>query len=258
MYEQFLNQIGLTKEQSVVYQALIQGGLIPARGITQKVGIKRGLVYKVLEQLIEMGLAEKRDNVAKIALFSATHPNNLKNIIEKRNQEIKNAEVSLDSIMNKLTSDFNLVSGKPNVQFFEGMEGMKKVLEDSLSSQTEIYSYADIEAIQKYIPDINADYVRKREKFNIKKKAVLLDTPFARTFLKDYYKSVTDIRLIKTKSTPFQTVMQIYDNKVSYITLSDKEMIGVIIEDKHIYTMNRDLFDFNWELAQNIDSGIPQ
>ena len=167
MYEQFLNQIGLTKEQSVVYQALIQGGLIPARGITQKVGIKRGLVYKVLEQLIEMGLAEKRDNVAKIALFSATHPNNLKNIIEKRNQEIKNAEVSLDSIMNKLTSDFNLVSGKPNVQFFEGMEGMKKVLEDSLSSQTEIYSYADIEAIQKYIPDINADYVRKREKFNI-------------------------------------------------------------------------------------------
>ena len=52
--------------------------------------------------------------------------------------------------------------------------------------------------------------------------------------------------------------MQIYDNKVSYITLSDKEMIGVIIEDKHIYTMNRDLFDFNWELAQNIDSGIPQ
>jgi HTH-type transcriptional regulator, sugar sensing transcriptional regulator len=252
MYEQFLQQIGLSKEQALVYNALILRGLLPARLIIQKVGLKRGLVYKILDQLIEMGLIEKRDNIAKISLFCVTHPSSLNTIIEKRSQEIINARTSLDSITNKLVSDYNLMSGKPNVQFFEGVEGMKKVLEDSLSAQTEIYSYADIEAIQKYIPDINADYVKKRDKFNIKKKAILLDTPFARSFLKDYFTGVTDIRLIKTPTTPFQTVMQIYDNKVSYITLSDKEMIGVIIEDKHIYAMHRDLFEYTWGTAVKI------
>lgn len=252
VYEQFLIQIGLTKEQANVYEVLVAGGLIPARSITQKTGIKRGMVYKVLDQLIEMGLIEKKDDISKIALFFPTHPNNLKKILEKREQEIKSVEISLNSVINKLSSDFNLISGKPNVQFFEGMEGMKKVLEDSLSAQTEIYSYADIEAIQKYIPDINADYVKKREKFNIKKKAILLDTPFARTFLKDYYKNVTDLRLIKTVASPFQTIMQMYDNKVSYITLSEKEMIGVIIEDKHISTMHKDLFEHTWENTPTI------
>lgn len=252
IYEQFLIQIGLSKEQANVYEALISGGLIPARSITQKTGIKRGMVYKTLEQLIEMGLVEKKENVSKIALFLPLHPNTLRKILEKKDQEIKAVEMSLNSVINKLSSDFNLISGKPNVQFFEGIDGMKKVLEDSLSAQTEIYSYADIEAIQKYIPDVNADYVKKREKFNIKKKAILLDTPFARNFVKDYYKIVTDIKFIDTKTTPFHTIMQIYDNKVSYITLSEKEMIGIIIEDKHIYTMHKDLFEYTWLNTQMI------
>lgn len=253
LYEQFLIQIGLSKEQANVYEALVTGGLIPARSITQKTGIKRGMVYKTLDQLMNMGLVEKKEDISKIALFFPTHPNNLRKILEKREQEIKSVELSLNSVINKISSDFNLISGKPNVQFFEGMEGMKKVLEDSLSAQTEIYSYADIEAIQKYIPDINADYVKKREKFNIKKKAILLDTPFSRNFVKDYYKDVTDIRFINTQTTPFNTIVQIYDNKVSYITLSEKEMIGVIIEDKHIYTMHRDLFEYNWKSAEEIN-----
>lgn len=251
-YEQFLIQLGLSKEQAIVYEALIQSGLIPARSITQKTGIKRGMVYKTLEQLIELGLVEKKDNVGKITLFLPAHPNTLRTILEKKNEEVKAVEITLNSVINKLSSDYNLISGRPNVQFFEGLEGMKKVLEDSLSAQTEIYSYADIEIVQKYIPDINAEYVKKREKFNVKKKAILLDTPFSRDFLKDYYKNVTDIKLIKIKSTSFHTVMQIYDNKVSYITLTEKEMIGVIIEDKHIYNMHKDLFEFTWETSNDL------
>ena len=66
------------------------------------------------------------------------------------------------------------------MQFFEGEEGIKKVLEDSLYSKEEISSYADITSIQKYIPKINEWYVDQREKKGIKKKGILLDTPEAR------------------------------------------------------------------------------
>lgn len=253
MYNQLFIQMGLTAEQASIYETLIVSGLISARSIAQKTAIKRGMVYKSLDQLIELGLVVKRDDIGKISMFFPTHPDNLRKILDKKNQDIRSTEASFDATRNKLSSEYNLISGKPNVQFFEGLDGMKRVLDDSLSAETEIYSYADLEAIQKYIPDINAEYVKKRDKFNIKKKAILLDTPFARTFLKDYYKGVTDIKLIDSKSTPFQTVIQIYDNKISYITLSEKEMIGVIIEDKHIYTMHKDLFEYNWESAKTID-----
>ena len=62
IYQQFLNQIGLTDDQASVYETLIQGGQMPARAITQKTAIKRGMIYKALDQLIEMGLVEKKDN----------------------------------------------------------------------------------------------------------------------------------------------------------------------------------------------------
>ena len=80
----------------------------------------------------------------------------------------------------------------------------------------------------------------------------MLDTPFARDFLKDYHKQTTDIRLIKQDSSPFHSVMQIYDNKISYITLSDKEMIGVIIEDPHIFEMHKYLFEYSWDKAESL------
>ncbi len=168
MYEQFLTQTGLTKEQATVYQNLIKEGFLLARKIALNTGLKRGLVYKTLEQLVDMGLVEKREDLGKIAIFHATHPSKLKELLGKREQELKTAETSLQGIMNQLVSDYNLFSGKPNVQFFEGVEGIKKVLEDSLSTQTEIYTYADVESIEKYISTINKEYVTKREKFNIK------------------------------------------------------------------------------------------
>lgn len=250
MNNQFLEQIGLSKDQASVYEAIIIAGTIPARVICQKVGLKRGLTYKVIDQLIGLGLIEKREENGKITLFRSTHPSKLNEILEKRQQEVKNAEISLNSVLPSLVSNYNLTAGKPNVQFFEGMEGVKKVLDDSLSAQNEIYSYADIESIEKYIHSINEEYVKKRDKFNIKKKAILLDTPFARQFLKDYHRQITDIRLIKNDDQPFHTVMQMYDNKISYITLSDKEMIGVIVEDPHIFAMHKYLFEFSWNKAE--------
>ncbi|MEI6238155.1 MAG: helix-turn-helix domain-containing protein [bacterium] len=249
MNEQLFFQIGLTKDQSLIYQTILDTGLVIARAVSQKSGLKRGLVYKILDQLISLKLIEKRESGGKVALFFPTHPDNLRKLLEKRREDIKVAESTLNSVMPKLSSSYNLISGKPNVQFFEGIEGMKEILDDSLTSQTEIYSYADIEAIQKYIPDVNAEYAKKRDKFGIKNKALLLNTEFARNFVSNYYKNVTDIKFIPAKATPFQTVMQIYDNKISYLTLSDKEMIGIIIEDKYIFNMHRDLFEYTWETA---------
>ena len=124
-------------------------------------------------------------------------------------------------------------------------------MQDSLTSKTEIYSYADIESIVKYIDDINKKYVKQRKKLGIKKRGIMLDTPFARKYLANYYEEITETKLIKQDAPPFQNVMQIYDNKISYITLSDKFIIGVIIADRYIYQMHKYLFEYLWQLVQS-------
>lgn len=245
--QQILIQAGLSPEQASIYDVLVKNGPLYASDTARKAHISRPLGYKVLSDLVNQGLVEKKDEPGKVAVFAAVHPLKLKEFSAKRVESLQNASQALDGALGSLISDFNLVSGKPGIRFFEGIAGIKEVLEDSLTAQTEIYTYADIESVEKYISNINREYVKTREKFGIKKKGIAFDTPFARNFLKGYAPSVTEMKLITSDDKPFHTVMQIYDNKVSYITLSEENLIGVIIADQRIYEMHRDLFLHMWK-----------
>lgn len=243
---QILVQAGLSAEQAALYDVLVKNGPLHASVAARKADISRPLAYKVLAGLEAENLVEKKDEPGTVAVFIAAHPLKLKEFAERRADALKNASKILEGALGGLISDFNLVSGKPGIRFFEGLQGIKEVLEDSLTARTEILTYADIESIEKHIAGINRDYVKTREKFGIKKKGIAFDTPFAREFLKDYAPSVTEMKLITSKEPPFHTVMQIYDGKVSYITLSEENKIGVIIADQRIYEMHRDLFLHTW------------
>jgi len=249
--EKILIEAGLSEEQSAIYSALLDKGPLKAGSISSWTGLKRGLVYKVLDQLENMGLISQKGGDGTVAVFSPNHPSRLSEIMEQKEKSFALAKETVSFSLGALSSKFNLLSGKPNVQFHEGKEGIEKVLEDTLlvPPGTEIYTYADIEAITKYIPKINDDYSNKREKLQIKKRAFLLDTPKARQLITDYHTETTEIKFIKADAFEFDTVMQIYENKISYITLKDKTMIGVIIEDESIYKMHKKLFDYFWEIT---------
>ena len=250
MYEQTLVQAGLDEQQAVVYEALLKQGQLSAGAVHKQVPLKRGLVYKVLDELVALGVAEKIQETGKVIVFGLTHPLTLKELAEKREHEAKDARMALEGVLPSLISDFNLASGQPDVQFFEGIDGVWEVLKDSLTTKTEIYSYADIETIARNIEAINQKYVSRRERLGINKKGIILDTPFTREYLKSYHKLVTDVKFIKLEDTkPFQSIMQIYDDKISYITLSAEKKIGVIIYDKNLYLMHKYLFEYLWTIT---------
>ena len=146
-------------------------------------------------------------------------------------------------------SEFNLVSGKPGVRYFEGIDGIKKVINNTLTSKTVIYTYADMEKINQYIKKINDEYSKKRNELKIEKKVLLVDSEYTHKFLKNYPAENLDIRFIKN-IRHFTAVMQIYDNKISYITLAKERITGIIIDDKNIYEMHKILFENDWKNAQ--------
>ncbi|MEK9135166.1 MAG: helix-turn-helix domain-containing protein [Patescibacteria group bacterium] len=250
MYKDLFIQCGLNSNEAVVYEYLIKNGESPASDIIKKTPLKRGVVYNTLSDLAKKGLINETKK-KKIAYFSPEHPEKLIDYLNSQGGNIQKAQKNLGANIPDITSQFRLVSGKPGVKFFEGIAGIKKVLEDSLTSKTPIDTYADVEAIVKYIDKINREYVRQRDKLGIKKRAIILDSAFSRNYLKDYHRETTDMRFISRNLYPFNSIMQIYDNKISYITLSDKSMIGVIIEDKNIYQMHKSIFQYTWDNAKS-------
>lgn len=249
MEQSIFETLGLTQEEWSVYQILLETGPATARKITDKSPLKRGMVYKALDGLIIKKLVDKRDEPGSVAIFSPSHPGRLREILAKKEDYISSARTQLESYLGALTSKFNLFSGKPNVRFFEGKKGMEEVLDDSLYAKEEILTFVDVESIMKYIPKENEVYVQKREKLGIKKRSLVYDTPKNREYAQQYHVAVTDVRYIKSPKESPQTVIQIYDGKVSYLTMTPESMVGIIIEDSFIYATQRHLFNLVWEGA---------
>jgi len=252
-YNQNLTEAGLSPEQATIYEVLLKIGVSPASQVAKEVptGLSRPLVYKVLDELIGMNLAEKHDVAGKVATFSAKHPTAILERIDARKAQIEQTKAQFAITSGKLASLFNLTAGRPGVQYFEGKDGVWDVLMDSMRATEEILTYADLEAITKYIPDLNAEYSAMREEQHVKKRGLVIDSPLARSFLSSYDGAVTNTKLIPASggTLALQTVMQIYDNKVSYITLTDAYMVGIIITDQFIANTHKYLFESMWKTS---------
>lgn len=252
-YTQNLHEAGLSPEQATIYEVLLKIGVSPASQVAKEVPttLSRPLVYKVLDELITMNLAEKQNIAGKVATFSAKHPTAILEKIDARKTQIEQTKAQFAITSGKLASLFNLTAGKPGVQYFEGKDGVWEVLMDSMRAQEEILTYADLEAIARYIPELNAEYSAMREDKKVKKRGLVLDSALARQFLASYDGAVTHTKLIPASegTLALQTVMQIYDNKVSYITMTDAYMVGIIITDQFITNTHKYLFESMWKTS---------
>ena len=233
-----LKTVGLTQPQALLYEALINHGSLPASAAALRAGLARQSAYKILDELMALGLAEKHDKPGAVAQFTASHPVRLKELGEKHLQ-------SLNATISDFVSLYNLSNGKPGVRFYEGYDGIKECLDDALTSHTEIYSYVDISAVEREIPDASREFAKARQKLGLKKKNIGIDTPQNRAEIEGYYSDVTEERLIEWPSEAIDTVMQIYDGRVSYFTITDPK-IGIIVADPHIYRMHKTLFELTW------------
>lgn len=250
-----MRQTGLEKDQAIIYETLVKSGPQTASKISQKTHYKRGHVYFHLEELITNGLVERIEEPKKVAVFAPLHPVKLKSISENIIRQAQDSYSALKEVLPSIVSDFNLVSKKPGVIYFEGVEGIRKVLWDSLSAKEEIYSYDDPQAIDKYIFQLSKEYRKIRIAKKMHKKFLNSYSDLLRERYLKYPPEITDythVRFMDEKLDLQKTLMQIYDDKVSYISLEEKESKGVIIHDHTIYHFHRSLFECNWRQAREL------
>lgn len=246
MYEKIFSAAGLTTKEAEIYELILSLGQAPASIIHKKTAHKRGLVYKLLDQLVEKKLIIKIEKAGRVTIFRVEHPNKINEQLEIQAQKVNYYKRSMEELMPQLVTNYNLAFNKPGVRFYEGEEGLRKVLADTLTAQETICTLVDVEAVVKYMEQINTEYVKQRERFHKQKKMICVDSPFARKYLEKYHVNVTDTKFVDHNLYPFSSIMQIYDNKIAYISLSADSITSMIITDKNIYQMNKVLFNFIW------------
>lgn len=245
MYERVLQKAGLSDKQAKVYLSCLEIGYAKAPDIAKKSGIKRSTTYAILDELIRDGLVNYSQK-GKIKLFKAQDPQTIIEILNERQQAVKNILPDLENI-------FSTHHLKPKIQFFEGKEGVKRIFEDTLKCKyKKIYQIVKVRDFIEYPGEnYSKEYIKKRVEKGIQSYALhpisgdIHDEVYGETSAK--WKRVVRY----APQTIFHTSMiMIYDYKVAMIS-TKAEGFGFIIESKEFFQTQKSYFDFIWDKSSD-------
>ena len=235
-----LQEIGLNQNEVKVYLALLQLGSSKVSEIVIKTGFPRTFVYEISRSLISKGLVSY---VIKsgVRYYEAANPERLKSIIREK-------EEKLNQILPELKQLTKVVLEKPSVEFYEGKQGMKTILDDILSmkSSSIMYAYSSSK-IFKFLQYAFPNFVKRRIKGKIWGKIIQEKNPELLKFLKELKKTYSEMRYL---STTFETSVFIYGDKVAFLTMREEEPVGILIKDKDIAATELKVFNFLWKIAK--------
>lgn len=257
MIHQQLLEIGLSEKEATMYITLLRYGTQTITLLGRKAGFNRGTAYVILHALLNKGLAIK-SHKAKVQYFSPLNPKQLISYLDHKNQEINLQKEKIQSMMGQFTAIINPLSSKPKVQFFDGIEGARQVLEDTLTSKDKtLRAFLSIFDISELLgPDFFDEYTTKRVKKGYKLNAIrtLEKDRLAMaqyTHSKRYMTSKKERREIRyvADELAFPITMYMYDDKLAVIS-SKAENFALIIESKELAGMQKNLFQLIWSSSQ--------
>jgi len=236
--EQILKEYGLSDNEVKVYLASLMLGTAKANEIAKKADLLRTTTYEVLKSLAEQGLVSY---VIKsgVKYFEAAGPNKLIRILEDKKDKIATILPDLESLKKSVTE-------KPNLELYEGKAGLKTILDDIIKSKPkellQLGSGKVFEILQFYFPH----WIKRRVKNKIFARILQQKTEIIESYRPRDKKELRELRYLP-KSFKINTHINIYSNKIAFLTLKEEEIIGVIIENKEIAETQRSLFEFLWD-----------
>lgn len=245
--ERDLLQFGLDKKRAAVYLSLLQTGKAPVKTVAKTAGVKRTTAYSILKSLEENGLVS-RVIEGKKQIFVPENPSQMV-------AQLENKKIALESLLPELNLLYSALPAKPRVRFYEGLEGIKTIFEDTLISRPkEILDFTSIDDLINVFGDYMKSYTKRRAALGIPLRGIATDTPLARKFNARYYTganpvAIPNVRFIPANQFVFKTEINIYGNKVAIMSLKEEELVGVIIESAVIADTHRSIWELAWLAA---------
>ena len=230
-----MQDLGLTKNESTVYLALLDLGPSMAGQIARRTGLHRRTVYDTTEMLIKKGLIGYivKNNRR---LFEASSPQRFLDIVKEK-------EARIESFLPEMMSEFAKTKEKQETNFYKGKNGLKSVMEDQIETGKEIL----IIGASPVAYDILKFYFKwfdKRRKENKIKTKIIFNKLEKKPKI-----PLSDIRYLPQKySSPL--AVNIYGDKVALILWSKENPLAIVIRNEEIADGYRTYFELMWKVAK--------
>ncbi|MBD3354368.1 hypothetical protein GF361_00105 [Candidatus Woesearchaeota archaeon] len=238
--EEALQQYGLSNKEIKVYLANLVMGSATVNTISKKADIHRTTTYDVLKQLMEKGLASSviKD---KTNYFEVADPLKLVAILDEKKQKLNSVMVELETLKQSVVE-------KPKVEFYEGKEGIKTVMEDILKQKNELLVFSSTKDLSNVLRFYFPHFINRRVKKNISAKVLTEQTKETISLKKRDKKELRETRFLP-RGIKLPTATYIYGKKTAMFSL-EGEPIAVLIENSQITKTQKISFNLMWNLAK--------
>ncbi|MBU1849960.1 MAG: hypothetical protein KKH40_04505, partial [Nanoarchaeota archaeon] len=127
-----LENIGLSKGEIKVYEAILDIGTSTINKIQEITVIERRNIYDIINKLIHKGLISYTVEKGK-KTYRCTHPNKILSYLEEKKNNIEKEEENIRKELPKIIEKFKLSKPAISAQTFIGKEGIKAIFEEILN-----------------------------------------------------------------------------------------------------------------------------
>ncbi len=253
----YLVEAGLREDQATVYTALLERGQTTASKLTSRVPYSRPMVYRILDELIEMSIVTKHDEVGAVSIFECAHPIKLREWMAREKIAYEQKNKALESTLTDLISLYSTQTGKPGVRVLQGLAGISELYEDILNEQTSICLIrSPYDDQHPEILDLVIAQIKEQVRLGITTRAI---TPFDNETLEEIEtidpKNLVTRQLVHLEHLDVPAQIIIYADKVA-LTAFDGELMTTIIQNKAISTTFQLLFELIWQTTKTEDESI--
>ena len=231
-----MQEAGLTKNESLIYKALLELGPSLAGQISRKTGLHRRTVYDVIEMLIKKGLVGYiLKNNRKI--FESASPERFLDILKEKQN-------SINEFLPEMMALYTKTQEKQETNFYKGRLGLKTVLEDQLKSKTKEILILGASPLAYEILEFYFKWFDKKRKSRKIKSRIIFNKTNKK--IKIPY---SEIKFLPSKySSPL--AVNIYRDKVAIILWSKENLIAIVIKNKEISEGYKKYFELMWKIAK--------
>ena len=252
MLDQVFRVFNLNKKERLIFQSLLELGLQPASNVARKTNLARNTVRFVLDKLVEKGLCAKT-NRGNTHFYQVEPPANIiRHLKIQQNHANSNFDAQIHLVKNLgslLDSAQNSKINAPKITFYEGLSGLEKVYEHTLSAKETIRSWANFDGMHSTLPEYFDDYYQRRAKHKIWVKSIHPDSDLARQHQKKDSEEWRESVLVPPEKVNWVPEIQVYDEWVNIA--SWRENLGILIQSPQVADAMKAIFDFCFSAAKD-------
>ncbi|HSX47024.1 MAG TPA: hypothetical protein VLF87_03500, partial [Patescibacteria group bacterium] len=192
----------------------------------------------------------------KKTYFAAEDPTNLRRLLAKKEDQLKEQKQSFEEILPELKTLKGLPVESPSVKYYDSVEGIRAIVssfyETHKQPNQQAYGVTNVDQLHAFFPEIDANqanparlhaHVTSQVIYTTKQGAVYRSTDKQRN------------RISRFVPSKFQLNgdLSIVGDHIVMLALTGSKPIGVTIESKELAAMMRGLFDLAWESAEKYD-----